>query len=191
MIRINLLLVREVKRRIELRRQLQLAAVLLVLVVAYGVHSYVAQAQERQAREDELQQIKAELETLEKILKEVEKFEERTALLQRQLDAIRSIKTNQRLMAPYLDEISTRLPDQVWLVELREVGKLMRIRGKSLNGNPGVADFMQSIESSALFGTAELVESKSETIRGRAVKSFAITVPILMPKKPATDTDTS
>ena len=187
MIRINLLLVREVKRRLELRKQLQLAAVLLVLVVAYGVYSYWGQTQERRDREDELQQIQAELDTLEKILKEVEAFEERTALLQRQLEAIRSIKTNQGLPAPYLDEISNRLPEQVWLVGLHETGKRIRIQGKSLNGNPGVADFMQSIESSPLFGTAELVESKTEEIQKLQVKSFAITVPILKLKKPTED----
>jgi hypothetical protein len=51
-----------------------------------------------------------------------------------------------------------------------------------LNGNPGVADFMKNIERSPFFGTAGLVESKSEMLLNRPVMTFTITVPVV-PKK--------
>ncbi len=184
MIRINLLQAREVRQRLELRRQIQVACVLLVLGLGLGGWIFYHQGQTRQARERELRQIEAELKSLEKILEEVKAFEEQTALLQRKLDAIEAIKASQRFPAPYLDEISRRLPEQVWLVALQETGNTMKISGKSLNGNPGVADFMKNIERSPLFGTAGLIESVSETIRDRQVMSFTITVPIIIPKKP-------
>ena len=184
MIRINLLLVREVKRRIELRRQIQVACVVLILALLGGAWTFYTQGQTRRARQARLLDIERELKSLEKILKEVKQFEERTALLQRKIDTIGDIKKNRRLPAPYLDELSRRLPDQIWLVAVQEEGgNRIKISGRSLNGNPGVADFMKNIERSPLFGTAGLIESKSETVRDRSVMSFTITVPLLTPKK--------
>jgi type IV pilus assembly protein PilN len=187
MIRINLLQVREVKHRLELRSQIRVACMLLVMAVGLGVWVLYTQGQTRQARERELQQLEAEIKSLEKIIQEVQQFEERRAFLQRELGAIKGLRASQRFPAPYLDEISRRLPDQVWLVALKESGSSVRISGKSLNGNPGVADFMKNIERSPLFGTAGLIESKSETLQDRSVMSFTIAVPIIAPEKePAT-----
>jgi type IV pilus assembly protein PilN len=183
MIRINLIQVREVKRRLGLRRQMQVASVLLIAAIGLGGWLFYAQGQTRRARQYELRDIEAELKSLEKIIEEVAWFEEQTKLLQRKIESIQALKTNQRIPAPYLEEISRRLPEQVWLEALQETGATVRIRGKSLNGNPGVADFMKSIEQSPLFGTAGLIESISETIQDRTVMSFTITVPMIMPKK--------
>jgi Tfp pilus assembly protein PilN len=74
------------------------------------------------------------------------------------------------------------LPEQVWLEAIQETGPTLKITGKSLNGNPGVADFMKNIERSPFFGTAGLVESKSEMLLNRPVMTFTITVPVV-PKK--------
>jgi type IV pilus assembly protein PilN len=187
MIRINLLLVREVKRRLELRQQLQVACLLLIVAVGFGGWLFYTQAQTRAARAHELEQLKAELKSLEKVIKEVEQFQKQTALLEKKIGVVGDLKANQRLPAPLLDEISRRLPEQVWLEAIQDAGTSVKISGKSLNGNPGVADFMKNIEGSPFFGTAGLVESKSETFREQQVMSFTITVPIIMPqKKPAT-----
>jgi Tfp pilus assembly protein PilN len=183
MIRINLIQVREVKRRLGMRRQMQVACVLLIAALGVGGWVFYTQGQARRAREYELRDIEAELKSLEKIIEEVAQFEEQTALLQRQLESIQTLKINQRIPAPYLEEISRRLPEQVWLEALQETSATVKIRGKSLNGNPGVADFMKSIEQSPLFGTAGLIESRSEIIQDRTVMSFTITVPMILPKK--------
>jgi type IV pilus assembly protein PilN len=183
MIRINLLLVREVKQRLELRRQLQVACGLLILTVGIGLWVFYEQGQTRAARIYELEQLQAELKSLEKIVKEVEQFQKQTRLLEKKIEVIGDLKTGQRLPAPLLDEISQRLPEQVWLEVIQETGPALKISGKSLNGNPGVADFMKNIERSPFFGTAGLIESKSETLQNRPVMSFTITVPVLAPKK--------
>lgn len=183
MIRINLLLVREVKRRLEAQRQALIACVLLLLALGLGAWGFYTQGQTRRARERELRQVEADLKSLEKILKEVKQFENQTALLQRKIVAVEDIKKSRRLPAPYLDELSRRLPTQIWLVGIQETGAGMKISGKSLNGNPGVADFMKNIERSPLFGAATLIESKEDFVRERRVIAFTITVPLLTPKK--------
>lgn len=67
-------------------------------------------------------------------------------------------------------------------MSIHEKGKGMRITGKSLNGNVGIATFMENMGNSPWFGTAELVESKSEVFLNRPVVSFTLTVPIRKPK---------
>ncbi len=183
MIRINLLLAREYKSRAELRRQIVIACIVLLGTVAFGGWTSYKQGQTQRTRQYELRQVETQLKNLEKIVEEVAAFEEQNELLQRKIDAVKTAKNSQRIPARYLDEISQRLPEQVWLVALQESGLNMRISGKSLNGNPGVADFMKSIEHSPLFGTAGLVESKSETIDERKVMSFTITVPLVTLEK--------
>ena len=186
MIRINLLLVREVKRRLELRRQLQVACALLVVAVGVCGWSFYTQGQTRRTHKLTLIQIEAELKRLEKVIKEVDQFKKQSALLKRKIEAIEAIRVNRRFPAPYLDEVSRKLPEQVWIETIQESGGNLKISGKSLNGNPGVADFMKNIERSSLFGTAGLIESKSETMQDRQVMSFTITVPLVVPKKEQT-----
>jgi Tfp pilus assembly protein PilN len=183
MIRINLLQVQEVKRRLEVRRQMQVAVLVVLLAIGLGAWLSYNQGQTRRMRERELQLVEAEIASLKQVIAEVREFESRKALLQRKLDAIKTIKANQRLPAPYLDEISRRLPKQIWLESLKENNSIMTIKGKSLNGNPGVADFMKSIERSPLFGAPGLIESIAETVQNRRVISFTVTVPMLNPKQ--------
>lgn len=183
MIRINLLQAREFENRRELKQQITVACLLIIGTVAFCGWTSLKQGRVLNAKQNELRRVEAQLKKLDKIVKEVAAFEEESELVQRKIDAVQAAKSSQRIPARYLDEISRRLPEQVWLVALQESGLRMRISGKSLNGNPGVADFMKNIEHSPLFGTAGLVESKSEIIDEHKVMSFTITVPLVALEK--------
>jgi Tfp pilus assembly protein PilN len=130
----------------------------------------------------ELGRIEAEIASLEEIVKEVEAFKAKRTQLQKQIEVVDGLKENQRRPAPVLDALSRSLPDQVWIVSMQEKDKDLRITGKSLNGNVGIAAFMDNMGSSPWFGTAELIESKTEMFLDRSVVSFTLTVPIQKPK---------
>jgi type IV pilus assembly protein PilN len=183
MIRINLLQDRGHQNSRELKQQIAIACVLLIATVAFCGWTSFELNQQLNAKQNELRRVEAQLKELDKIVKEVEEFEAQVGLVQRKIDAVQMAKNSQRVPARYLDEISQSLPEQVWLVALQESGLRMRISGKSLNGDPGVADFMTNIGQSPLFGTAELVESKAEIIDDHQVKSFTITVPLVALEK--------
>lgn len=182
MIRINLLPAHEVKQRFILRTQMAVAVVLVVGTVAGCVWVMYLQGQERAERMAALSRVEAEIASLENIVKEVDAFKLKRNQLQKQIEVVDGLKRNQRRPAPILDALSDSLPSQVWLLNIQEKGKGMRITGKSLNGNIGIATFMENMGNSPWFGTAELVESKSETFLNRPVVSFTLTVPIRKPK---------
>jgi Tfp pilus assembly protein PilN len=187
MIRINLLPVQ--RGRIALRRQLTLAVVLILAAVAGGAWFYDVQSRELTAKRQELQRLEAELQRLEPIIKEVKEFETRKALLVQKVEVIGGLQTTQRRPARLLDEISRRLPEQVWLVQVRETEQAWTIVGKSFD-NVGIASFMENLEGSRLFTNVGLVESKTELLQGLEVKAFTVTArlaPAVMPAEPKGD----
>ena len=182
MIRINLLPAHEVKQRLLLRTQIAVAMMLLV-VSAIGCGWVMSiQAREKSDRMAQLKHLEEEIASLESIVKEVEAFKVRKHKLTKQIEIVDGLKINQRRPAPILDALSRSLPEKVWVIGIQEQDKGIRITGKSLNGNVGIATFMENMGSSPWFGTAELIESKTEMFLDRQVVSFTLTVPFETPK---------
>ena len=96
MIRINLLPVRAVQRRHESKVQLQIGTVVLAVAVAGGAWLYTVQEQELAERQTTLAHLNAQLKDLDKIVKEVQKFQEQKSLLERKVEVIGGLKKNQR-----------------------------------------------------------------------------------------------
>ncbi len=182
MIRINLLPAHEVKQLFILRTQMTVSVMLIAVTIVGCVWVMYKQGQEKANRMRALSQVEAEIASLENIVKEVDAFKIKRNQLQKQIEVVDGLKQNQRRPAPVLDALSRSLPDQVWLMSIQEKGSGMRITGKSLNGNVGIATFMENMGNSSWFGTAELVESKSEVFLNRPVVSFTVTVPIKKPR---------
>jgi type IV pilus assembly protein PilN len=163
--------------------------VLLLAALAGGAWFYDVQSRELTARHQELQRLEAELKRLEPIIKEVKEFETRKALLAQKVEVIGDLQTTQRRPARLLDEISRRLPEQVWLTQVRETEQAWTIVGKSFD-NVGIASFMENLEGSRLFTNVGLVESKSEMLQGIEVKAFTVTARLaqaVIPAEPKTD----
>jgi len=173
MIRINLLPAREARRRVELRRQLQAAGVVVLVAIVGAGWGYTLQNSQLEARQQELDSLEAEIKRLETIIKEVQKFEQQKAHLDKKVGAIEDIKTNQRRPARLLDDISRSLPDQMWLVSIKDTPRGVQISGRSFD-NVSIAAFMENLERSYSFGSVELVESKSELLQGRQVVAFTV-----------------
>ncbi len=182
MIRINLLPAREARRRVELRRQLQVAMVTVLAAVGGGVWGYTIQNSDLVARQQELAGVEEEVKRLEQVIKEVQKFETKKTQLDKKVGAIEDLKTNQRRPAHVLDEISRSLPDQMWLVSIKDTGGSLQISGKSFD-NVGIAAFMENLERSSSFGSVELVESKAELLQGRQVVAFTVVARTAVSKK--------
>jgi type IV pilus assembly protein PilN len=173
MIRINLLPAREARRRVELRRQLQVAVLAVALAIGGGVWGYMAQSSNLEEHQQELAGIQEEVKRLEAVIKEVQKFETRQAMLYKKVGAIEDIKTKQRRPARVLADISRSLPEQMWLVTIKDTGTGIQISGRSFD-NVGIAAFMENLERSSSFGNVELIESKAELVQGRQVVAFTV-----------------
>jgi Tfp pilus assembly protein PilN len=167
---------------VELRRQMQVGVFALVVTLGGGVWGYFAQNSAIEERRNELTRVEAEVKRLEGVIKEVQQFETRKALMEKKVGAIEDIKLKQRRPARFLDEISASLPEQMWLVSVKDAGGGIQISGRSFD-NVGIAAFMENLERAPSFRTVELVESKAEILQGRSIVTFTVVARLGVDKK--------
>jgi type IV pilus assembly protein PilN len=173
MIRINLLPVRETKRQANLRKQgvfLGLAAgVGVLLSILLGV-SVAARTSDK---EKQILTATEELQKLQKIKDEVEKFRAEKAEIERKLGVIANLEKTRTGQVKILDEIATKIPERVWLDEMALRDGVITLSGVSIDAEI-VAEFMTSLSSSELFRDVTLSETTLKEKDGLKLNAFQI-----------------
>jgi type IV pilus assembly protein PilN len=173
MIRINLLPVREARRKAGLRQQGILlggaagAGVVLVLGLHLQIGSEISNTRAQiVATEGEFQRLRG---TLEKI----EHFRRQKENIQRKLSVISDLEASRSGPTRILDEIATRIPDRMWLTSLSLRGGSLELTGYGLD-NEIIAAFMTSLEESDYLKEVELLETKLEDKSTLKLNGFKI-----------------
>ena len=127
---------------------------------------------------------------VKRVLRVSQYIEEETRLLDQQLAEIQEIKEQReellirRLLLEklqlerisvvhILEQISKKMPDGVYLTEIKKQGPLLTLRGKA-ESNTRVADLMQRIEESAWVSDPLLTEIKADDADNEQIRSFEI-----------------
>ncbi|MGW8313726.1 MAG: PilN domain-containing protein [Desulfuromonadales bacterium] len=155
MIRINLLPVKAAQKKEKLKGQLMaVVLVLIVTVVLCGAaYMYITgQVEERQARID---QKRAEIAQLAKVIKEVKDFEARQKALRAKLDVLDRLKSSRIGPLYILNALYEALPEKLWLTRFQESSGRANISGIGVNEET-VALFMKNLEASDFFDGVEL-----------------------------------
>lgn len=171
MIKINLLPVREERRRMGARQEQTLFALVMVLTLV-GVYTWHSTLN-RTIKDLRLQitKVEQEITRLSKIVKEVEKFKADKKVLEGKIAVIDKLKTYRQVQVHYMDELNKALPGQVWLEFYQQRGDNLVLRGKSLSTDD-IAGFMRNLEASAWFDDIRLDQTsqKEMTVGDRKVK---------------------
>jgi len=174
MIQINLLPIREARRRAGIRQQamvLGLAAGLGLLVCVW-IHVSIATKQNAQLRQ--IAVAKSELKELEVTRARVEKFRSEREEIERKLKIIDTLEMNRTGPVRIMDEIAMRIPKRMWLTELTMDQGVLTLEGESLDAEI-VAAFLTSLAESELISDVELESTRLEEREGLKLNSFAIT----------------
>jgi Tfp pilus assembly protein PilN len=182
MIRINLLPAYEIKERLLLRTQVAVAMLVAVATVVGCGWVMTRQEAEKTARRTALDNIEAQIDSLEETVKQYKAFEAKLDKLTKQLEVVAKLKSSQRRPAPVLAAVSQSLPEHVWITSMQESAGSIQIVGKSLNDESGYVTFMKNLRESPMFSAVDLIESKEETFLDREVVGFTLTVRIKKPK---------
>jgi type IV pilus assembly protein PilN len=185
MIEINLLPVREARRRADLRELLM--QLMLVLLIAFGVIALVhsrlnddldlAGARVRQM-ENDIEQFKPQL-------AQVAAFRKQKAKLEKKIDVIDGLDRARSGPVRILAELATRAPERLWLTSLETRGNAVTMRGESID-NEIVALFLRALDESAYFTDVDLGSSvMSGEKKGVRLVSFDITATLVSPGAPA------
>ena len=173
MIRINLLPVREARRKAGARQQLViLAGSLLATLGVVGVFhlsliSDVSAAQERLAEIDD------QIKRYEPQIKQVEEYKKRKEQIRAKLDVIEGLEASRSGPVRLLDELATLIPERLWLTRMTVARSELMLEGLSLD-NETIASFLTALTDSPYFKRVELDTSVLQSVSNLKVNSFKI-----------------
>ena len=174
MIRINLLPVREKKKKESTRQMFSILALslgLVALILAFVHLSLSSQINQVQAQ---ITGYNEEIKRLKIDTKDVEKFKAEKEDLQRRLTIIYNLQRAKTGPVRVLDDLSMALPGKLWLTSLREKNGKMEIKGIAFD-NQDIAKFMTNLESYGVIKNVELVISQQLERKELKLKEFTVT----------------
>jgi type IV pilus assembly protein PilN len=174
MIRINLLPFRSTRKKENIRRQLSifLLSVILALVVIFGVNFLLGS--QIDGLNSRIASTQAELEKYEKINREIEDIKKKLDNLNKKLAVIRELEVNRYEPVRLLDTLSQMLVEKrMWFTALDVKADVVNISGVAMDDKT-VADFMVRLEGCGLFSTVSLKTVKQAEVQKTSLKSFEI-----------------
>ena len=180
MIRINLLPVREERRKATAQRLgLSLAAVLVGSLLLSGATHGTLLHQISSSR-GLTQQTQAEIQRFEPQLKQVEQFKKTKAEIEQKLDVIQNLHDARSGPVHVLDELAANTPDRIWVSKVNIHSGRLTLEGMSLD-NELVALFLTSLEESPFFKNVELVETAAKDKDGFKLNQFEVSAVMTSP----------
>lgn len=173
MIEINLLPVREERRKAESQQQaaLLLFTVLASLIVAGGYHVYLGSSVS--AAHGEARQLQRQIDAFGPQLQQVEAFRAQKAEIERKLEVIGQLDRSRSGPVYLLDELATHTPERVWLTRLESKAQGVSIEGVSLD-NELVALLLTALGDSKVFGEVELEHTELLERDGLKLNEFRL-----------------
>jgi type IV pilus assembly protein PilN len=185
MLKLNLLPVREARRK-EALRQLVMQGVFVLMVVGAGigfVHSDISS--EVKLSNTRLRQMQRDIDQYKPQLKQVSAFRKTKSALKRKIDVIEELDLARSGPVRILSELADRIPERLWLTELTTKGRSVMMRGSSLD-NDIVALFLRQLADSKYFENVDL--DRTEFGIGKddlRLVNFSVRAVLVTPKKGA------
>jgi type IV pilus assembly protein PilN len=183
MIEINLLPVREARRKADLRQQgMQFLLAMILAVAAIGfTHSHVTdKIEESEAR---IRQMEADIKQFQPQLDQVAAFRKKKASLEKKIDVIDGLDRARTGPVRVMDELASHMPERVWLTSISTEGNAIKLKGESLD-NELVALLLKAMGESPYFSNVDLQSTELGTTKtgGLKIVRFNIEAVVVTPK---------
>ena len=183
MLKINLLPVRQLKKRAKAKSQIISAIVALIGFLAILALFGFNQIQKVTALNDSIAKIEAEKKKYQPILNKIKQIEATKKELTRKTDVIIKLKEDSSLTVRVLDEVANIVDNErMWLLSLRQQGTNLYLSGMALD-NQTVAQFMDNLKLSPFINSVNLSNSSLKQVAGRDLKTFTLTCAVSQPPK--------
>ncbi|MBW1956678.1 MAG: PilN domain-containing protein [Deltaproteobacteria bacterium] len=188
MIRINLLPYREKRKKENIRRQVSIFFLCLILFLIGLFYVQIFLNGKITRMKAGIAATKSELAKYEKINKEIDEIVKKLDILGKKTTVIRNLQLERHKAVELLDTMTRAIvAKRMWFTRLESRHDTVSIDGIALD-NKTVADFMTNLEKTRLFTAVNLQSIRQESIRGQniALKRFAIVcnkVPLIPPGK--------
>jgi type IV pilus assembly protein PilN len=189
MIHINLLPVRQIRKRLQVRNEVAIymaSMLVLLLFINLVALNKISSINNLKGENQVLSKKKA---SYQPILNEIAKLKKDKKEQETKLEVIKKLKTGSQVTVHVMDELSRLTPsNRLWLGSLRQFGLGLTITGVALD-NATIAQYMNNIVTSEYFSGAELASSAQTVIAGAKLKSFSLSVGVVSPENNEEETD--
>jgi type IV pilus assembly protein PilN len=192
MIRINLLPYRAAQKKENIRRQISIFVLAVIMVVGTLVYYNISLNNDIDALNTQIKNTKSMLARLEKQAKKVDEIKKAFNTLKQKTDVIKNLETNRKIAVQLLDNMTTLVAEEVsasqsetsadsdskpvkrlWFTNFQENKDKINLQGIALD-NKTIADFMSRLEASNLFMNVNLKTIKQQKVNELNLKNFEI-----------------
>jgi len=165
MIRINLLPFRAARKKENIRRQLMIYGLSVVLLFCLMGYTFFYLKSTLSGLKDEEKRIQDELKSYEQTIKRIAELEKKIKEIRAKLEVIRELEKNKTGPVHLLDEIALAVPkDKLWLSGMKETKGSLTLTGTAMD-NETVALFMTNLEQSEHISSVDLQSAKLREIK--------------------------
>jgi type IV pilus assembly protein PilN len=175
MIRINLLPFRTARKRENIRQQVSIFLLSIVLVIA-GLAWYTLRTEKRIAEKQyQIERINSEIAVYKEKADRVSEIQKRLKILEDKLKIVESLNLKRDEQLLLLEDLQARIvPAQMWIESIDADETMVTLTGVAFD-NPTIADFMKQLESSDLFSEIDLKQTVSKRFDGNFnLKAFEL-----------------
>jgi type IV pilus assembly protein PilN len=164
MIRINLLPFRAARKKENIRKQISIYLLSLVLLFAVMGFSYYQLRTQLNVLKDKQNELNVKLKEFDAILKGMAELEKKIKEVRSKLAVIKELEANKTGPVHLLDEIAKAVPkDKLWLSSLKESRGTLTLQGTAMD-NETVALFMTNLEKSDYISSVDLQSTRMRTL---------------------------
>ena len=176
MIRINLLPYRAAKKKENIRRQVSIF-LLSVVVVSLLVYWYNSSLNNKiDTIRTDISNTQAQVAKYKKINQEITEIKKKLDLLERKIQVIKSLEADRKVPVQTMDGLYQLLVQKrMWYTRIEHTGQNIKVNGIALD-NQTVADYMTRVEKSDSFQSVRLAAIKRHKFQGQEMnlKQFEV-----------------
>jgi type IV pilus assembly protein PilN len=166
MIRINLLPFRLARKRENIRQQVSIFVLSMMLVIVGLIWYTLGIDRQIAEKQNEIERLDVEIAAFKKKADRVAEIKKRLKILEDKLRIIESLQSRRQEQLLLLEDLQTRIvPGKMWLESIDADESSVMLTGIAFD-NPTIADFMKQLESSDLFGEVDLKQTVSKRFQG-------------------------
>jgi type IV pilus assembly protein PilN len=178
MIQINLLPVREWRKKEAVRQQISIFALSLILLIVGLLAAGLTIQGKVRAQRQELASLEGKKAKFAYVNKKIERVNKKRKQVENKFKAIEKLQEGRTTTVKILDEIVSSIPiDRLWLTKLSLKKNNVQLGGVALD-NHTVALFMRRLETSPMCKSVNLINTKQKSIHGHALMEFGLQVNI-------------
>jgi type IV pilus assembly protein PilN len=183
MLEINLLPVREEKRKADVRQFALLLGGTFAGSVALAGAVHLKLLGDVSTTKGSLVELQTQIDQFKPQLEQVDRYRATKQAIESKLEVIDRLERSRSGPVHMLEELALHSPDRLWLTGLEAENGEVTVKGMSLD-NELVALFMTSLGSSPYFKNVELKETEAKDVDGLRLNEFMVSAAIVTPGEP-------